>query len=239
MANTSADARRDSRFRYYTFAASARQVAGPALISFDGASTFPDTTALFGAALGLAVVSVGLGLPLRRSVTARTEGEAGTTGGTRRLLRAPGLFRALLASSVVLAAVDISLAYFPALGQERRYSATLISALLGVRAAATFLALAVPLTPPLLFVVALAGLALGVGQPLTMSWVAGMAPVSLRVRPCPCASRATASARSPSPRPGSRLPASGLPGVFAATGLLLAVAALAVRGLPMDDSPPN
>jgi MFS family permease len=45
VANTSTDAGRDSRFGYYTFAASAGQVAGPALISpFDGASTFPNTT---------------------------------------------------------------------------------------------------------------------------------------------------------------------------------------------------
>jgi predicted MFS family arabinose efflux permease len=125
-------------------------------------------------------VSVGLGLPLRRSMTVRPESETGLAGGARRLLRAPGLFRALLASSVVLAAVDISLAYFPALGQERGYSATIISALLVVRAAAsmvsrlllgrlaarigrrrllfscvvgsaaTFVALAVPLPPPLL-----------------------------------------------------------------------------------------
>ena len=55
----------------------------------------------------------------------------------RTLLRVPGLIRALLVSCVVLAAVDITLVYLPALGADRGLAAGLIGALLTLRAIAS------------------------------------------------------------------------------------------------------
>ncbi|WP_369132732.1 MFS transporter [Modestobacter sp. I12A-02662] len=269
VANTSTDARRDSRFGHYTFAASAGQVAGPGLISlFDASSAVPDTDALFTAACVLALVGVLLGLALRRSRAAVPEPADRTSGGARRLLRTPGLLRALLASSVVLAAVDISLAYFPALGQERGFSAALVSLLLAVRAAAsmvsrlflgrlaasvgrrrlllvsvtgsglTVAALALPLPVPLvLVVVTVAGLVLGVGQPLTMSWVAGTAPPRLRGTAMSLRITGNRLGQVTIPAVAGLAAGLGTGGVFLTTGCLLLAVALAVRRLPMEDDP--
>jgi MFS family permease len=55
----------------------------------------------------------------------------------RTLLRLPGLARALVTSSVILAAVDISLVYLPALGAEHQLSSSLIGLLLALRAGAS------------------------------------------------------------------------------------------------------
>jgi MFS family permease len=59
---------------------------------------------------------------------------AGTLGS---LLRLPGLLRALLISCVVLAAVDITLVYLPALGADRGLAAGFIGLLLTLRAVAS------------------------------------------------------------------------------------------------------
>lgn len=53
------------------------------------------------------------------------------------LLRTPGLTRALVVSSVVLAAMDITLVYLPALGTETGLTVGVVSALLAARAGAT------------------------------------------------------------------------------------------------------
>ena len=53
------------------------------------------------------------------------------------LLRLPGLLRALLVSCVVLAAVDITLVYLPALGTDRGLAAGTVGLLLTLRAVAS------------------------------------------------------------------------------------------------------
>lgn len=126
------------------------------------------------------------------------------------ILRMPGMRPAMLASLTVLSAMDILVVYLPALGEERGITPATVGALLAVRAGASMVSrfllgrlvgrvgrdqlligslavaavavasLAVlPLT--LMFVaMAVAGFTLGVGQPMTMTWVATRAAVGSR-----------------------------------------------------------
>jgi MFS family permease len=55
----------------------------------------------------------------------------------RALVRLPGLLRALLISCIVLAAVDITLVYLPALGADRGLAAGVVGLLLTLRAIAS------------------------------------------------------------------------------------------------------
>jgi MFS family permease len=139
VANATPAGRHDTAFGYYTFAASLGQALGPGLILlFGGTRTIPDTGAIFVSALGITAVLFGVTLLLRSSVRTRTARD-GTDSGMRTLLRRPGLLRALTVSCVVLAAVDITLVYLPALGTERGIASGAIGAILTLRAAASML----------------------------------------------------------------------------------------------------
>ncbi|MBP2336496.1 MFS family permease [Saccharothrix coeruleofusca] len=136
VANSSAPGRFDAAFGYYTFSASLGQLVGPLLIPVLGGSrAIPDTRAIF---VGGAVLSgvLLLGSLFVRRTPARG-GRTAESGGWAALLRLPGLPRALLTSCVVLASVDISLVYLPALGAERHLAASAVGVLLGLRAAAS------------------------------------------------------------------------------------------------------
>ena len=213
VANSAGPGRFDTAFGYYTFAASLGQAVGPALIALvGGRGALPDTRPIFAVATALGVVLLACTALLRIPARAGTGGPAGD-GGMGTLLRLPGLLRALLVSCVVLAAVDITLVYLPALGADRGLAAGFIGLLLTLRAVASMtsrfflgrlvalvgrrrlmigsIALsalsmaAVPAPVPaavLAVLVVLLGLGLGVGQPLTMSWLAEVAPAGLRGR---------------------------------------------------------
>lgn len=137
VANATPPGRHDTAFGHYTFAASLGQALGPGLILlFGGALPIPDTGAIFVSALGIAAVLFAVTLLLRSSVR-EPSGTAGGDGGMRTLLRRPGLLRALTVSCVVLAAVDITLVYLPALGTQRGIASGAIGVLLTLRAAAS------------------------------------------------------------------------------------------------------
>ena len=139
VANATPAGRHDTAFGYYTFAASLGQAVGPGVILlFGGANTIPDTGAIFLASVALAVLTLAVTILLRRS--ARTPGaRAGEEGGMRVLLRRPGLLRALTVSCVVLAAVDITLVYLPALGAERGIASGAVGLLLALRGVASMM----------------------------------------------------------------------------------------------------
>jgi MFS family permease len=214
VANSTAEGSFDSAFGYYTFAASLGQAIGPGLILLAGGDqAIPSTTVLFAIATGLAGVLVVSSALVRGSGGRRRQRSAGERGAMATLLRLPGLPRALLISSVVLAAVDITLVYLPALGADRGLAAGFVGLLLTMRAAASMtsrlflgrlsallgrrrlmiisvwlsavtmasVGLPLPAWATAAIVVGL-GLGLGVGQPLTMSWLAEMAPADLRGR---------------------------------------------------------
>jgi len=137
VANRNARDRYDSAFGRYTFATSAGQALGPGLIVvFGGSHAIPDTTSIYVSSIGLGVLLLGLSCLLPApAATARQA--AVDAGSVRDLLRRPGLVRALTVSCVVLAAVDISLTYLPALGAERDIAAGTVGILLAVRAGAS------------------------------------------------------------------------------------------------------
>ena len=139
VANSAAPGTFDSAFGYYTFAASLGQAIGPALIILVGGSqAIPDTGTIFivATATGIALVActMAVRMPPRPHVSGETE-----AGGMRTLVRLPGLLRALLISCVVLAAVDITLVYLPALGADRGLAAGFIGLLLTLRAVASMI----------------------------------------------------------------------------------------------------
>ncbi|MFF0771430.1 MFS transporter [Nonomuraea wenchangensis] len=135
VANTTRHGRHDTAFGHYTFAASLGQAAGPLLIAaFGGAGAIPDTGRIFAASCGLAVLLLALSALLPSHRTGRAEAEG---GDLRSLLRLPGLAHALVTSCVVLAAVDITLAYLPALGTELGLSAGAVGLLLTLRGLAS------------------------------------------------------------------------------------------------------
>jgi MFS family permease len=266
VANTAGPGRFDTAFGYYTFAASLGQAVGPALITvIGGRGEFPDTTPIFVTATVLGVVLLVCTAFLRMPVRDRARGGP-ETGGMGTLLRLPGLIRALLISCVVLAAVDITLVYLPALGADRGLAAGFIGLVLTLRAAASMTSrfflgrlvklvgrrrlmivsvalsavsmavVAVPMPPvAMAAVVVLLGLGLGVGQPLTMSWLAEVAPAGLRGR--------AMSLRLTGNRLGQVLIPSavglvaagvGAAGVLAATAAALAAVGVAARRLAVD-----
>jgi MFS family permease len=266
VANTAGPGRFDSAFGYYTFAASLGQAAGPALITLLGGSAeLPDTRPIFLTATALWAVLLATTAFLRVPRADRLDGSA-TDRGMGSLLRLPGLLRALLVSCVVLAAVDITLVYLPALGTDRGLAAGTVGLLLTLRAVASMTSrfflgrlvgfvgrrrlmivsvalsavsmavIAVPLPVlGLAAMVVLMGLGLGVGQPLTMSWLAEVAPAGQRGR--------AMSLRLTGNRLGQVLIPStvglvaagvGAAGVLAATAAALAVVGVAARRLAVD-----
>lgn len=129
----------DSAFGYYTFAESLGQALGPAVIIFAGGSqAIPDTGLLFWVGTAVAGALVPCALLIRPPVRERTR--VGIDAGRMRtLFRLPGLGSALLLSLVVLAAVDITLVYLPALGADRGLAAGYVGALLTMRALASMI----------------------------------------------------------------------------------------------------
>ncbi|SCE76070.1 Predicted arabinose efflux permease, MFS family [Micromonospora viridifaciens] len=272
VANRTPAHRYDAAFGYYTFAASLGQALGPGLIVvFGGDRSIPDTRAIFLGATVLAVPLLIAAALLRPSGhhQQRTAGPA--AGGMRELLRQPGLVRALTVSCVVLAAVDITLVYLPALGAERGIAAGSIGVLLGVRAVASMasrlllgklvamigrralligtVALSAVglglLLPPLPFwvmavVVTVAGLGLGAGQPLTMSFLAEVAPPGLRGRAMSLRLTGNRLGQVLIPSAAGVLAAgAGAAGVLACTATGLAGAAVAATGLHRTNPHPD
>jgi MFS family permease len=254
----------DRAFGRYTFAASSGQTIGPALmLPFGAGRALPDTDGIFVAACAAAVLLVVVSLCVTSS--GRTAGDTSIdTSRTTRLLQMPGLARALLTSCVVLAAVDITLAYLPALGAERGISAGTVGLLLALRgltsmasrialgrlvdrlgrrrllvsftmlSAAGMAAAALPWGMPFLAVsIAVTGFGLGVGQPLTMSWLSDSAPAGARGKAMSLRIVGNRAGQVVLPTAAGAMAATtGAAGVLIVTGASLAAVALAARHLP-------
>ncbi len=123
----------DSAFGHYTFASSLGQVLGPALLSmFGSGGTMPRTKEAFLAAAAVAALLAILTGFLRSAITTRSRSRS---AGPRLapLLRTRGVMRALLVSSIVVAAMDIVLVYLPALGIEAGLTVGTVALLLAMR----------------------------------------------------------------------------------------------------------
>jgi MFS family permease len=216
VANNAASTRMDSAFGYLTFAASLGQALGPLAISLVGGNSVqPDTRAIFLLAVAMSAVLFLDTFLVSAEVTGKAKAgtAGGGTGNALALLRTPGVARALATSATVLAVVDLTMVYLPALGTDRGLTAATVGAMLTVRAVfsmvsrlmlgrvsrrigrmrllvislalstAALAAAAVPMPAWLLFgVMAVLGLGLGIGQPLTMSWLSAQAPAGQRGR---------------------------------------------------------
>ncbi|MFF2841450.1 MFS transporter [Paenarthrobacter sp. NPDC057981] len=138
VANNAASSRLDTAFGYLTFAASLGQALGPLAISVvGGASVHPDTQAIFILSVGMSLVLFLTTFVISRSVsgrTGRTKAKNAPKGGAIALLKTPGVVRALATSATVLAVVDLTVVYLPALGAERGLSAATVGLMLTVRA---------------------------------------------------------------------------------------------------------
>jgi MFS family permease len=269
VANSTSTGRTDTAFGYYTFAASVGQAAGPMLIMiFGGNRAIPNTTPIFEVSTMIAVLLLAVSFAIRPGGAGRARSSSQPVG-VGELLRLPGLPRALLTSCVVLAAVDISLVYLPALGAERHIPSGLIGTLLVLRAVASMAsrlllgrltarmgrrrllissvftaavglaACAAPVPTWLLATaVAVAGFGLGVGQPLTMSWLAESAPPGSRGRAMSL--RLTGNRAGQILIPGAAgLAAAGLgaAGVLLITAVGLACTGHLARKLAVDNPP--
>ena len=261
VANRTPSARYDNAFGRYTFAVSLGQALGPGLIVlFGGNRPIPDTASIFIGATLLTAPLFLLSIPLKPSSYRLTRHDA---GGALQLLRRPGLAPAIVVSSALMAAIDISLAYLPALGAQRGIASGVVGVLLALRALSSMVArlflgplaravgrrrlllttmafsaaglggLALPLpTVALGVLILIAGVGLGAGQPLTMSWLAESTSPGLRGR--------AMSLRLTGNRLGQVLipsvaglvaAATGAAGVFAVTAGSVAAAMLAGRVL--------
>ncbi|QDG61714.1 MFS transporter [Pseudarthrobacter sp. NIBRBAC000502771] len=216
VANNAVSSRMDSALGYLTFAASLGQALGPLAISLvGGASIRPDTQAIFllSVVMGLVLFATTFVVPAHVSAGRKKASGPVPGGNAVSLLKAPGVARALATSATVLAVVDLTMVYLPALGADRGLTAATVGAMLTVRAVfsmvsrlllgtvsrrigrmrllvvslalstAALAAAAVPMPAWLLFgVMAVLGLGLGIGQPLTMSWLSAQAPTGQRGR---------------------------------------------------------
>ena len=134
MANVPSSRSLDSRFGLYAFAAAIGQTLGPLLLLLPGSSpSLPPIGLIFFVCSGISVVLVGISLYMpstaRQNVSAK--GTMRTTAVA--LLRMPGMPQALIASAIVLASVDLFLAYVPALGHDRGFTAGVVSLMLVAR----------------------------------------------------------------------------------------------------------
>lgn len=137
VANNTAATRLDSAFGYLTFAASLGQALGPLAIAVvGGAAVRPDTQVIFLLAVCMALVLFLTTFVVEGRVSSGSKGTAatGNSGGSLALLKTPGVARALATSATVLAVVDLTMVYLPALGTERGLTAATVGAMLTVRA---------------------------------------------------------------------------------------------------------
>jgi len=137
VANNAASTRMDSAFGYLTFAASLGQALGPLAISLvGGASVQPDTQMIFllSVCMSLALFLDTFLVSARVSSSKKAVGQTVSTGGAISLLKTPGVARALATSATVLAVVDLTMVYLPALGTDRGLTAATVGAMLTVRA---------------------------------------------------------------------------------------------------------
>lgn len=214
QAVTQAD--RDRGFGWLTSASSVGQMLGPTVVLSLAGWLAGSTGSVAGiglaiaAGLALAATPLGLACALTR-VRAEPQGHRATSRqAASTLIRRDGMWRALVTSGTVMAAIDVLMMFLPAWAEERGVSVAVVGLLLGVRGLVTVvIRLAVPwlirtfsrrwtfvgslvsgvaglaMMPVVeaaggFVAMVLLGVGLGLSQPLTLSWVSTLAPPELR-----------------------------------------------------------
>ncbi|SMH50429.1 Predicted arabinose efflux permease, MFS family [Rathayibacter oskolensis] len=139
LANRTSALRRDSVFGTYAFSISLGQALGAGLLSINaGSMASPDLSLQFTLCLGIGAAGLVLAALMRRSAPQAAPGPDAPVG-VIGLLRRPNVLRAIVASSLVVSSIEISLVYFPALGYERGFPVVVVSAMLVARSVASML----------------------------------------------------------------------------------------------------
>ncbi|WP_417555707.1 MFS transporter [Microbacterium sp.] len=259
--------RSDSIFGIYGFAVALGQTIGPLMLMLPGDTAHtPPIRLVFTVGLVCAVLMLAVSLTIRGPEPESSQGRVGMLRAAGAVLGTHGLPHALVAGSLVLATVDIFVAYAPLLGQERGISAAVISLMLVARSGfsmisrlflgplarglgrrwllvGSILVSAVTLGAfffevPVWALVVLTcgyGFAIGVCQPITMSWISLIAPTGMRgiAMSLRLASNRLGQTALPALL-GTLAAATGAAGVLGASGALLLVAAGAGLGVPDD-----
>jgi cyanate permease len=211
------------------------------------------------AGLSLVAAPLGVLCTLTRRPALPAGPRATSRQAASRLVRTEGMWRALLVSGTTAAALDILPAFLPAWAEERDISVAAVGWLLGLRALVTVsVRLSVPwliatLTRRGAFLGALAagiaglallpfvdvlggavamvllGMGFGLSQPLTLSWVATLAPAEMRGAALGLRLSANRLAQTVLPASVSLAVAgSGSSGVFVGSAVLVAAATTTV-----------
>ena len=211
------------------------------------------------AGLSLAAAPLGLFCALTRRPAEPAGPRPGSREAVSRLVRTEGMWRALLVSGTTTAALDMLLAFLPAWAEDRGISVAVVGWLLGLRALVTVLVrvsvtwLIATLTRRRTFLGALGagitgmallpfvdvaggvvamvllGMGFGLSQPLTLSWVATLAPAEMRGAAVGLRLSANRLAQTVVPALVSLAAAgSGTDGVFVGSAVLVAAASTTV-----------
>lgn len=257
VANRSMPGARESAFGLYSLATSVGQVLGPLLLAVpQPGADGPWLPFLFAACVAIAFGVLVSCFPLRSTRRDAGATQPGMLASSSGLLRSPGVIAALASSSIALSSVDVTLAFWPALGEQRLLPAAVISAMLAIRALSTMasrgllpliarrmsrstllasslalsaLALGATSLPldTIGFVIAAAiyGLAIGLCQPVTMSWLTDAAPLGQRGMAMSLRLAGNRIGQSTIPAAvGAIAPAAGAVGVVALSAVSLVVA---------------
>ncbi len=143
VANRAQVSRRDSAFGLYTLGASLGQAAGPLLLALPGeGSGGPPVDSILWICVALSVALTGVSATLPRTMHDSSP-QLGMLHSAMAILREPGAIRALAASGIALASVDVTLIYWPALGEQTGLSPAVVSLMLVVRSLSTMASRAV------------------------------------------------------------------------------------------------
>jgi MFS family permease len=265
VARGSAASGYDRAFGHLSFSASVGQLAGPAIAGLIAGQGSPDETVraiVVAGALSVAGIPLILAIRPPRATRPAEGAEAPARPPLSSILRQPGIVRAILVSTTVLSAIDIVVIYMPALGEERGWAASLVGALLAVRAGAsmasrlflgrlsdrfgrrllligsmslaTVALVALPFAPSVeatFAIMVAAGLGLGLGQPLTMSWVAAEASPGTRATALSVRLMGNRVGQIALPMAaGSFAAFAGASGVLVVTGVIVGISLMLVSG---------
>jgi MFS family permease len=266
---------RDRGFGWLTSASSVGQMLGPTVVLSLAGWLAADTAsvAVFGlaaaAGISLAAAPLGLACALTRRRIVPEGPRATSRQAVSRLVKADGMWRAMVTSGTVMASIDILLAFLPAWAEERGVPVAVVGWLLGLRALVTVaVRLAVgrliatftrrwtfvgSLTAgvvglgmlPFVDVVGgavamvLLGLGLGLSQPLTLSWVTTLAPRELRGAAVGLRLTANRLAQTVVPATIALAAGSGTTGVFVGSAAVMAAATTTVLRRGTMDAPPQ
>ncbi|WEG08009.1 MFS transporter [Microbacterium horticulturae] len=126
--------RSDTTFGIYGFAVAFGQTVGPALLVLPGGTPqMPPVGLIFAVSLGCAALMLIVSVLIRSPARAVSPDRQGMLRAARGVLSTAGLPNALIAGSLVLASVDIFIAYAPLVGQDRGLPAAVISLMLIAR----------------------------------------------------------------------------------------------------------